>query len=179
MNFQRRNLVVTLGAVLTGFFSTRAIAQSTKQQNSTMQQTSDRAEIIDAVNIIAIGADLRDWQACRAAFADSVLTDYTSLNGGTPNTVAADDLIAGWTDFFNKTFKATHHMIANHTVTVDGDRARCTSLFQAHHVYLAGAKGTTWTLGGFYHHGLKRIDGRWKVTEMKMTWTWEEGTRPS
>ncbi|TWH40192.1 hypothetical protein [Dulcicalothrix desertica] len=35
-----------------------------------------------------------------------------------------------------------------------------------------GAKGS-WTLGGYYNHTLARINGRWKVTEIKMTWTWK------
>lgn len=190
MNFQRRNVLLTLGAGFTGLFSTTAIAtartKSPRQANTqvamntiTLQKLADRAEIIDAVNIIGMGADLRDWKACRAAFADKVLTDYTSLNGGTPNTVAADTLVAGWAVFFSKTFKASQHMITNHAVIVNSEKATCTSLFRAHHVYLDSAKGKTWTLGGFYNHGLTRIGDRWKVTQMKMTWTYEEGTRPS
>lgn len=189
MNRQRRNILLTLGASITGFVSTTAIAMarnkpSTQANNqvtmntATVQKLVDRAEIIDAINIIGMGADLRDWKACRAAFADRVLTDYTSLNGGTPNTVVADTLVAGWADFFSKTFKATQHMITNHAVTVNGDKATCTSHFRAHHIYLEGKSGKTWTLGGFYNHGLTRINGHWKVTQMKMTWTYEEGTRP-
>lgn len=189
MNHQRRNILFTLGASLTGFFSSTALAtadaRSPNQLNTqvtvnsaNLQKLVDRAEIIDAVNIIGMGADLRDWKACRAAFADRVLTDYTSLNGGTPNTVAADTLVTGWADFFSKIFKATQHMITNHIVTVNGDRATCTSHFRAHHIYLGGESGKTWTLGGFYNHGLTRIKGRWKVTQMKMTWTYEEGIRP-
>jgi SnoaL-like domain len=189
MNLQRRNLFLGLGAAFAVFISSTAIAtartKSSRQNNNQVsnntintQRVADRAEIIDAVNIIGMGADLRDWRACRAAFADKVLTDYTSLTGGSPSTVEADKLIAGWTDFFSKTFKATQHMITNHAVEIKGDKATCTSLFQAHHVYLDNAKGRTWRLGGYYNHGLTRINGRWKVTEMKMTWTWEDGTRP-
>jgi ketosteroid isomerase-like protein len=190
MNLQRRNVLLTLGSGLTGLFSTTGIAiartKSPTQANTQvamnttkLQKLTDRAEIIDAVNIIGMGADLRDWKACRTAFADKVLTDYTSLNGGTPNTVAADTLVAGWADFFSKTFKASQHMITNHSVIVNGDKATCTSHFRAHHVYLDGESGKTWILGGFYNHGLTRINDRWKVTQMKMTWTYEEGTRPS
>lgn len=159
MNHQRRNVLLTFSASLIGFLSTTEIAKarttSPTQVNSQvpmntiiLQKLVDRAEIIDAINIIGMGADLRDWKACRGAFADRVLTDYTSLNGGTPNTVAADTLVAGWADFFSKTFKATQHMITNHAVIVNGERANCTSHFRAHHVYLEGKPGKTWTLGG-------------------------------
>jgi hypothetical protein len=190
MNFQRRDLLLGFSAAFAGFFLSKVIdtaySQSSHPNNNkpsqntiNTQKVADRAEIIDAVNMIGMCADLRDWKACRAAFADKVLTDYTSLTGGSPSTVEADKLVAGWTEVFSKNFKSTQHMITNHAVEIKDDKATCASLFQAHHVYLDNAKGKTWTLRGYYNHGLTRINGRWKVTEMKMTWTWEDGARPS
>jgi hypothetical protein len=64
-----------------------------------------KSEIIDVVNRIAVMADRRDWQACQEAFSERVETDYTSLNGGQPATVNANDLVNGWNAFFAKTFK--------------------------------------------------------------------------
>lgn len=174
MDKLRRTAIFGAIAGLSGLLT---LSKTQAKQVDNAKMVIDRAEIIDAVNIIGLGGDLRDWKLCRAAFADKVLTDYTSLNGGTPNTTQADTLIAGWQYFFSKTFKTTQHMITNHAVKVNANTATCTSHFQAHHVYLDGAKGS-WTLGGYYNHTLARINGSWKVTEMKMTWTWEQGTRP-
>lgn len=137
-----------------------------------------QAEIINVVNHIAMMADRRDWQACRDAFCDRVEIDYTSLNGGQPATVNADDLVKGWETFLTRTFKTTQHLIGTHVVTVTNDTALCRSNFQAHHVYLDGQK-TNWTLGGFYEHGLVHTPQGWRVNQMKMIWTWEHGTRPS
>ncbi len=137
-----------------------------------------KSEIIDVVNRIAVMADRRDWQACQEAFSERVETDYTSLNGGQPATVNANDLVNGWNAFFAKTFKTTQHLIGSHVVTITGDTALCLSNFHAHHVYLDGEK-ETWTLGGFYEHGLVRTPQGWRVNRMKMTCTWEQGTRPS
>ncbi|MBD2074971.1 nuclear transport factor 2 family protein [Phormidium sp. FACHB-592] len=136
-----------------------------------------QAEIIDVVNRIGLMADRRDWQACRDVFSDHVETDYTSLNGGQPTSVNADDLINGWKAFFTQTFTTIQHLIGSHVVTITGDRAICLSNFQAHHVYLDTQKGT-WTLGGFYEHTLVHTAEGWRVNRMKMTWTWEQGTRP-
>jgi SnoaL-like domain len=137
-----------------------------------------QSEIIDVVNRVAIMADRRNWPACREAFSDRVETDYTSLNGGQPATVNADDLVAGWETFFTQTFKVTQHLIGSHVVSITKDTAICLSNFQAHHIYLDTQKGT-WTLGGFYEHGLVRNPQGWRVNRLKMTWTWEQGTRPS
>lgn len=67
MNHQRRNILFTLGASLTGFFSSTALstagARSPNQLNTqvtvntaNLQKLVHRASIIDAVNIIGMGA---------------------------------------------------------------------------------------------------------------------------
>jgi hypothetical protein len=175
---QRRQLLFWGGSTLVAALLSNKIATASTQGDRPMNSSTDRDEIIDAVNRIGLMADRRDWQACRAAFSDRVETDYTSLNGGQPAAVNANDLINGWNSFFTKTFKTTQHLIGSHVVTITGDTAVCLSNFQAHHVYLDGQKGT-WTLGGFYEHGLVRTSQGWRVNHMKMTWTWEHGTRPS
>lgn len=174
----RRQLFFLVGSAVTTLFFPYAMATARTEGSKIMNSTTDRDEIIDIVNRIAIMADRRNWQACREAFSDRVETDYTSLNGGQPATVNADDLVKGWETFFTLTCKATQHLIGSHVVTITGDTAICLSNFQAHHVYLDRQKGA-WTLGGFYEHALVRTARGWRANRMKMTWTWEQGTRPS
>jgi hypothetical protein len=175
-NKRRQWLLIGGSAIASTLLSNKiATAQPTNKQ--IMNSSRDRDAIINAVNQIAIMADLRNWEACRAAFSDRVETDYTSLTGGQPSTVNAEDLVNSWETFFSKTFKATQHLIGSHVVTITGDTATCLSNFQAHHVYLDTAKGT-WTLGGVYEHDLIQTREGWRVNRMKMTWTWESGNRP-
>lgn len=178
MPSQQRRQLLWLGgsAILSALLFNRSAPAST-QGDKPMNSTTDRNEIIDGVNRIGLMADRRDWQACRNAFSNRVETDYTSLNGGQPTMVNADDLVKGWETFFTQTFKTTQHLIGSHVVTITGDTATCLSNFQAHHVYLDAQKGT-WTLGGFYEHTLMRTADSWRVNRMKMTWTWEQGNRP-
>ncbi|NJK50977.1 nuclear transport factor 2 family protein [Candidatus Gracilibacteria bacterium] len=177
----RRHLVflssMGIAGVANAIASTRSQAQSQTPQNMTSQPALDRLDIIETVNKIGIMADLRDWEACRACFRDRVEFDYTSLMGGKPTIVDANTQIQQWSDFFEKTFKTTQHLIGSHTITLNSDTATCLSNFQAHHVLLDSTK-RTWTLGGYYQHELARNTNGWQVTKMKMTWTWEEGTRP-
>jgi SnoaL-like domain len=180
----RRSTVFSLltGATSLLAFSAQANAKTAKSQekqsmNTASQGIPDYAAIINAVNGIAIFADLRDWQQCRQSFADRVEFDYTSLTGGAPTTMAADQQMQQWSDFFKSTFKSTQHIVGSHVVTINGNAATCVSNFQAHHTYLDSKKGT-WVLSGIYNHNLVRIGNAWKVNRMKMMWTWENGTRP-
>lgn len=138
----------------------------------------DGTEITSVVNRIAILSDLRDWEGVRQCFTDRVAVDYTSLTGGQPETITADTLVQNWESTFTSTFKTTQHLLGTHAITVQDDAATCVSHFQARHVALDASKGV-WILGGHYNHDLVRTSVGWRVHSMKMTWTWEEGTRPA
>lgn len=180
---RRRNVLGLLtGAVIPIIFSVQANAKTAKTQenqsmNTASQGITDHAVIINAVNGIAIFADLRDWSRCRQSFSDRVEFDYTSLTGGTPTVMAADQQMQQWSNFFKSTFKSTQHIIGSHVVTINGDAAACVSNFQAHHTYLDSQKGI-WILSGVYNHNLNRVGNAWKVNKMKMSIVWETGNRP-
>ncbi|MEO0971171.1 MAG: nuclear transport factor 2 family protein [Cyanobacteria bacterium J06639_18] len=146
--------------------------------HSPIQQISDKIEIINTVNKIALMSDLRNWKDVLAEFTDKVEFDYTSLFGGEPIHVPAKLQVKEWEESFAKNFKITQHILGTHTVTLNENLATCISNFQAHHVFLEARKGQSWTLGGTYNHELTRLDGVWKVNKMKMTVNWEEGVRP-
>ncbi|MBX9666931.1 MAG: nuclear transport factor 2 family protein [Candidatus Obscuribacterales bacterium] len=140
------------------------------------QIIADRCRVIDAVNLIGLAADLRDWSRCRSQFADQVVVDYSSLMGGQAEIIDADALIERWRVFFDAMFEVTQHLITNHCVELDQSSANCISQFVAHHVCLGS--DTRWTIAGIYRHKLTNRDGRWNVTSMTMTRSWEEGQRP-
>jgi hypothetical protein len=93
-----------------------------------MQRFSDRTEIIDAINAVAFFADRKDWATVRRQFANEVDMDYTSLAGGQPVRVKANDLMQGWEKGLAP-LKATQHLITNHQVTIQGDEAESLSSF--------------------------------------------------
>lgn len=134
---------------------------------------ADQAEISRSITDIAAGADRHDWTRVRAAFADTVTTDYSSLWGGDPVTQSADDLVAGWAAFLPG-FDTTHHMVANHAITsVDGTMATAEADFTATH----RIDDRLWTLGGRYTYALEQSGERWLVTSLTMTALWETGDR--
>ncbi|MGW4896107.1 nuclear transport factor 2 family protein [Kitasatospora sp. NPDC004240] len=133
----------------------------------------DRPDVIDTCTRMARYADRRDWDRLVGVFADTVTLDYTSLNGGEPVTLRPEQIVEGWKEGLGG-YAATQHLLTNHLVTVDGDRAVCTAAFQATH-----RKGDDrlWTLGGDYRFDLIRTPVGWRIAGVVMTTVWSDGER--
>lgn len=139
-----------------------------------LQRLADRAAIVEAVDSVALLADLRDWDRLQALFADEVLVDYTSLRGGEPQRVSAAELVAGWRERLGG-LDATQHVVANHLVEVAGDEATCRAHVLATHHLANRTGGPIWHLGGHYRYRLARRSGRWEITGTTLTVLWATG----
>jgi|GEM_PF-130427 len=118
----------------------------------------DRAAIAEVLTAVAHGADLRQWDQVRAAFADAVVLDY-----GTPERLAAEEIVARWRPLL-EAFDATQHQVFDVAVSHAGDSAAATARFQATHTM----DGGVWVLTGRYEYALRRGGGGWQVTAMRM-----------
>jgi SnoaL-like domain len=171
---------ITFGKAMVTLLSAVAlivpIAQSVSAQQPTpvtAQSASDRASIIDAINAVGMWADRKDFVKLRSLFADTVAMDYTSLAGGSPVTVKADDLMKGW-EAGLKPFR-TQHMIASHLVTINGNTAESLSNVHAIH-YVPNELGiSNWQVYGYYEHKFVRTSAGWKVTALKINKTMADG----
>jgi hypothetical protein len=137
---------------------------------------TDRADIVDVTTRMLWYTDRRDWTALAGVFADPVTLDYTSLSGGEPATLHPPEIVAAWRATLGR-LDATQHLMANHLVTVDGDRATATAQFQAVHVLANPHGDPTWTLGGHYLFGLVATPTGWRIDAVTMTATWATGNQ--
>lgn len=135
---------------------------------------TDQLAISGTINEIGMSADLKDWVRVRVQLADEVFVDYTSLMGGDATLQKADDLIASWQSFLPG-FTTTQHVITNHRVSIQGERATVVSQFIATHRLVGAPGGELWTLGGRYQHTLHLKNAGWKVVAMTMIWAWQTG----
>src|SRR5712692_8329180 len=139
-----------------------------------LQLLLDRAEISDVQLRYATGLDSRDWALFRSCFTDEIEVDFTSVFGGDPRKVSADR----WADAARRTLSglaATQHMITNHVITVDGDKALCVAYVQAQH-YLPNDRGDSiQTMGGYYTNRFVRTPQGWRIRSCKLTLTWTTG----
>jgi SnoaL-like domain len=136
----------------------------------------DRLAVIETCTRMAWHADQGEWDALREVFAEEVLLDYTSLQGGDPATVPRDQLVESWAGLLGK-LAATQHLLTNHLVTVSGDTASCTAAFQATHLLPNAHGDPIWTLGGSYRFELVRDGERWRISALTMTATWASGNQ--
>jgi hypothetical protein len=137
---------------------------------------ADRAEILDLTSNLGHLVDARDWEILPGLFSDPVAVDYTSLNGGDPQSTSPEELVAGWRAVLDR-LDATQHLIAGQVITLDGDRATCAASVQATHLLANSTGGPLWTVAGRYDFGLTRTSAGWRISALKLTVQWATGNQ--
>jgi hypothetical protein len=105
----------------------------------------------------------RDWAALPGLFGATVAADYTSLFGGDPAEVGADDLLDQWRALLSS-LDSTQHVITSVLARLDGDRTVATANLMAMHSRRAVMGDERFTVGGTYDVGLERTAGGWQIT---------------
>jgi hypothetical protein len=141
------------------------------------QDLRDRLAVVETCTRMCWHTDKREWEQLRSlVFAERVLVDYTSLNGGKPAELTPDELIAAWRALLSQ-LDSTQHLLTNHLVELRGDRAVATADFQATHLLANSLGGPLWTLGGHYRFTLHRTANGWRIDGLTMTTAWADGNR--
>lgn len=116
--------------------------------------------------------DDRDWTAVRAGLTDEVAADYSSLSGGEPEQLAADELVARWRGLLPG-FDGTQHLLGPLVITTAGDDATVDTNVRAYH----RLGESTWIVAGRYDLTLRRADGTWRVAGIVLHTTYTDGDR--
>ena len=132
----------------------------------------DSARVISTVSSIPLAVDLARYDLAEAAFAPSIVIDYTSLWGGAPQRMTPAELMAAWRGLVPG-FDATRHELKDVRAEIDGDRATATAFVDGRH----WIEGRLWRPIGVYRWTLERQGGAWKVTTMTFAMTHEIGDR--
>ena len=131
-------------------------------------------DVIETVQNIFIGADNKDWDLCLAAFAGKVVLDYTSLNGGEPSCIDAEEIIETWRNFLPR-FKSTHHQLGNFTIHAVGEHAEVYCYGTAFHYFPNSTGNNVWTVVGTYDISVQRLKDTWRVTALKFNFKFADG----
>lgn len=138
------------------------------------QKVADELAIRLVVDEIDNFCDAKDWEGCRSFFADNLEVDFTSLAGGEPAKISADDLIGAWkTNLFAE--KKTYHQRGNHRIEIDGNKATVFSKAYAFNLLESGEVSGLWEVWGNYTHDLIRTEAGWKCSGMKLEVIYQRG----
>ena len=128
------------------------------------QAATEEAELRQLADELFIATDLKDWTGARTLFADGPIeVDMSSLAGGGPVHITADELLAGFRAGLHSG-KVSHHLVANYRITVDGDRAELWAHGYAWNRVPSLPAGTDlWETWGNYRLSCRRIAGEWRL----------------
>jgi uncharacterized protein (TIGR02246 family) len=134
----------------------------------TPEEAVDRIELRALVDQYGVAADSRD----RARFGDVFTVDAVLDIGGFELT--GRDVIPSILDYLDAHHPKTMHLMGNHDVIVDGDRATGTVYCRAHHLSIDGEGATNTTMTVRYVDRYARTDGQWLIEHRTINIEWEE-----
>jgi hypothetical protein len=142
--------------------------------DDTVGRLVDEAEVRRVVDGIDLATDDKDWEICRGYFTDQIFADFTSLAGGEPGRMPADDLVNAWkTNLYAE--KLSHHMRTNHRISIREDRAEVFSKGYALNILRRDTGSDLWEVWGEYIHTLERTQEGWRCSGMTFVVTHARG----
>jgi len=142
--------------------------------DDTVKRLVDEAEVRRVVDGIDLATDAKDWELCRGYFTDEIFADFTSLAGGEPGRMPADNLVNAWkANLYAE--KLSHHMRTNHRISLQGDQAEVFSKGYALNILERGTGSDLWEVWGEYIHALERTPEGWRCSGMTFMVTHARG----
>jgi len=137
----------------------------------TIEDVIARAEIGELLVRYCRGIDRLDWDLVRSCFWPDGIADYRAFGlTGTPDALVAFLQAPAAMPALTRTM----HVLSNHTIALDADRARSEAYCMAHH---EGGAGHIWD-GRFavtwlrYLDRWERRDGRWAILHREVAVEW-------
>jgi hypothetical protein len=130
----------------------------------------DVGSIIQLINLYAFAVDTQRWDLFDRIFTPDVDADFSA-------TAHWRDLASFKADFaaFHAPFDSTQHVMANHLVTVDGDRAHAFVHGSWRLIRRAAEGAPLWDGTGWYDDDLVRTADGWRIARRTCRVVWWTG----
>ena len=138
-------------------------------QQVTTEVAADVVAIQQVLYHYAYALDARDYDALDDVFsADASLhtSGGTLMSSAQYKSMCATELVK---------LDATHHMVTNTSVTVDGDHASSRAYFQAQHVKRSLAPDSQFLMAGWVDDELERRAEGWRIVDRTWHSAWSSG----
>ncbi|MGH3435497.1 MAG: nuclear transport factor 2 family protein [Sciscionella sp.] len=119
-----------------------------------MSARPDAEAITGTLHRLAAATDARDWATIRATF---------TTDGSGYGRTGADAIVAVMREHLGGC-GPTQHLLGNHRITVDGDRARSLTYVRVYHQGAGPCEGLFYECMGEYDDRLVREGDRWRLT---------------
>ncbi len=128
----------------------------------------DRQEIVDLTIAYAWALDMREFELLRNIFLPEATALLVDERDG------IDSIIERVRSALEP-LDASHHLIGNHQVSVDGDTATCRCYLQAQHVREGTEGGPNYIFAGRYEDDLVRTATGWRIARRTLVRVWSDG----
>lgn len=143
---------------------------------------SDREAIRDVLTTFATAMDAQDWDLLASVWTDDAIFDRSRQGQ-----ISADDQGGAWrgkqeimarmVEGVSRHF-TSHHVLANHRISVDGDRAQAVTYMHSVHLDEPTQPAEHGGKGGWYLTELTRTPDGWKLSRMAHTPVYFHGSEP-
>lgn len=128
----------------------------------------DRAEIVDVTVRYAWALDTKNFDALDDVFTPDARADLLEMLEGR-------EAIKARVRRALEPLDRTQHLLGNHRVDIDGDRATCSSYLQSQHVRRGTEGGPNFIVAGQYEDTLVRTADGWRIEFRRLSVWWTEG----
>lgn len=127
-----------------------------------MNDVADKMEIRELLFKYALMVDKNEWGLQDSIFHEEATIDYSSAGKG--GTVGLYKEMLGWLQESLKHSPVRYHFISNEIISIDGDDADCTCVFNSPMALEEpGAPKLLMTNSGYYHDRLVRTPKGWRI----------------
>ncbi len=140
----------------------------------TVREQNDRIAITDVINRYGTTIDAGDYEGLAACFTPDAVVRYgggREFRGGE----AVAEFVRGMT----VGLVAQQHLLGNHEIVLDGDRATATTYLHATQIEGEEAGGGVIATGGIYRDVLVRTGDGWLIAERELEGLWRERREPA
>jgi hypothetical protein len=103
-----------------------------------------------------------------------VALGYTSLWGGDPQDLSAEEVIGAWRQLLPG-FDATQHLTGPIVASVGDDGASCATTVRDYHTVIEDGRTSVWMVAGRYRTSLVRSSDGWRIDGITLTVSHESG----
>ena len=119
---------------------------------------ADREDIIELINLYGLAMDTQRWDLFDRIFTPDCDADYGETSHWTDREQFKNDFGS-----FHELFDATQHVMTNHLVKVDGDRAASHTYGSWRLIRHAAGDPPVWDGTGYYDDQWVRTDDGWRI----------------